>query len=236
MSYKTRPDEDDGFGQITPLCREYTLSRVNPTIQSLCSNSWRNNYWTSHWSSDSENSWPTWTWNCNSITKWYTTHTPCYDFKRKESVRGWSSYSQCRLWGWWRTCRPFSLFSLQADVFLDVVAFAPDDYERFLTDVTVLTPHAGKCGNAAARRTSHDGMANAWNVFRLKKHGKRRAGGRGDAVETCAFCSTNGKYMSASRVLQALKRKLQRAVLYGWCGSLGDIWNHERRRSRRARH
>ena len=30
MSYKTRPDEDDGFGQIIPLCREYTLSRVNP--------------------------------------------------------------------------------------------------------------------------------------------------------------------------------------------------------------
>ena len=30
MSYKTRLDEDDGFGQIIPLCREYTLSRVNP--------------------------------------------------------------------------------------------------------------------------------------------------------------------------------------------------------------
>ena len=30
MSYKTRPDEDDGFGQIIPLCRENTLSRVNP--------------------------------------------------------------------------------------------------------------------------------------------------------------------------------------------------------------
>ena len=30
MSYKTRSDEEDGFGQIIPLCREYTLSRVNP--------------------------------------------------------------------------------------------------------------------------------------------------------------------------------------------------------------
>ena len=30
MSYKTRPNEDDGFGEIIPLCREYTLSRVNP--------------------------------------------------------------------------------------------------------------------------------------------------------------------------------------------------------------
>ena len=30
MSYKNRLDEDDGFGQSIPLCREYTLSRVNP--------------------------------------------------------------------------------------------------------------------------------------------------------------------------------------------------------------
>ena len=30
MNCKTRPDEDDGFGQIIPLCREFTLSRVNP--------------------------------------------------------------------------------------------------------------------------------------------------------------------------------------------------------------
>ena len=25
MSYKTRPDEDGGFGQILPLCREYNF-------------------------------------------------------------------------------------------------------------------------------------------------------------------------------------------------------------------
>ena len=30
MNYKTRPDEDAGFGQIIPFCGEYTLSRVNP--------------------------------------------------------------------------------------------------------------------------------------------------------------------------------------------------------------
>ena len=30
MSYKTRLDEDDGFGQIISFCRERTLSRVNP--------------------------------------------------------------------------------------------------------------------------------------------------------------------------------------------------------------
>ena len=30
MSYKTRPDEDDGVGQLIPKCREYTLSRAHP--------------------------------------------------------------------------------------------------------------------------------------------------------------------------------------------------------------
>ena len=30
MSYKTIPDEDDGFGQLIPLCREFTIFRVNP--------------------------------------------------------------------------------------------------------------------------------------------------------------------------------------------------------------
>ena len=29
MSYKTRLDEDDGLGQLIPLCREYTFSQVN---------------------------------------------------------------------------------------------------------------------------------------------------------------------------------------------------------------
>ena len=30
MNHKTRPDEDDGVGQITLVCRKYTLFRVNP--------------------------------------------------------------------------------------------------------------------------------------------------------------------------------------------------------------
>ena len=29
MSYKTRRHKDDGFGQLLPLCREFTFSRVN---------------------------------------------------------------------------------------------------------------------------------------------------------------------------------------------------------------
>ena len=51
------------------------MSRIHPfsskpTIQRLCSTSWRNTSWTSHWSSDRETSWPVWTWNCNFITQW----------------------------------------------------------------------------------------------------------------------------------------------------------------------
>ena len=49
------------------LPRIHAFSR-KPPIQSLCSTSWRNNHGTSHWSSDRANSWPIWTWNCNSIT------------------------------------------------------------------------------------------------------------------------------------------------------------------------
>ena len=30
MNYWTKPDEDDGFGEVISLCREYTLSRENP--------------------------------------------------------------------------------------------------------------------------------------------------------------------------------------------------------------
>ena len=30
MSFKTKPDEDDGFGDPIPVCREYTLPRANP--------------------------------------------------------------------------------------------------------------------------------------------------------------------------------------------------------------
>ena len=67
-----------------------------PTIQSLCSNSWRNNYWTSHWSPDRENSWPGWTWNCNSMTQRWGTDISCYDLQRTESVRGRTPHSQCR--------------------------------------------------------------------------------------------------------------------------------------------
>ena len=55
------------------------------TIQSFCSNFWRNNHWIRHWSSDRKNSWHLWTWKCISITKWFKTDIICCDILRKES-------------------------------------------------------------------------------------------------------------------------------------------------------
>ena len=33
---KIRPDDDDGWGKITPLCREYSNSRAHSKAQALC--------------------------------------------------------------------------------------------------------------------------------------------------------------------------------------------------------
>ena len=78
MNYKTRLDEDDGFGQIVPLCREYTLLEQahNPELsqqfleEQLLDQSLK--------------------------FRWPGTDILCYGFQRKESVRGWSPYSQRR--------------------------------------------------------------------------------------------------------------------------------------------
>ena len=51
MSYKTIPDVDDGFGDRTSACREYTLPREDPKFQDLCNNSRTNYKWTSSSSS-----------------------------------------------------------------------------------------------------------------------------------------------------------------------------------------
>ena len=48
MSYKTKPDEDDGFRTNHPIMQRIHTFESKPTIQSICGNSWRNNCWTSH--------------------------------------------------------------------------------------------------------------------------------------------------------------------------------------------
>ena len=66
--------------------------RSKPTIQSKCSNSWRNNYCTSHWSSNRENSWHLWTWGCNSIITWFKDGPPVFWYP-EERVGSWMNYT-----------------------------------------------------------------------------------------------------------------------------------------------
>ena len=66
MSYKARPDQGDGLGQLIPSCWEYTFSRVNPPFAAIPGGTKNGPV---NWSSDRENYWPTLTWNCNSTTQ-----------------------------------------------------------------------------------------------------------------------------------------------------------------------
>ena len=92
MSYKTRPDEDDGFWTDHSIMPRIHTFRSKPTIQSKCSNSWRNNYCTSHWSSNRENSWHLWTWGCNSIITWFKDGPPVFWYP-EERVGSWMNYT-----------------------------------------------------------------------------------------------------------------------------------------------
>ena len=91
MNSKTRPDGDDGFGQIIPYCREYILSRAHPQSRIFAALPGGTII-----GPDRGNHRPSWIWNCSSITQRQGTDILCNDFQRKESVRGWSPYSQCR--------------------------------------------------------------------------------------------------------------------------------------------
>ena len=66
-----------------------------PTIQSICSNSWGNNCWTSHWSSHRKSSWQLWTWNRSSISTWSNTDIFCSVFA---SLRGRIAYPKCQIY------------------------------------------------------------------------------------------------------------------------------------------
>ena len=88
------------------LQRIHTFTST-PTIQNFCSTSWRNNYWTSHWSSDRENHRPLWIWNCSSITQRQGTDILCNDISRGKSrfvdevhISQCRTQIQCRLTHW----------------------------------------------------------------------------------------------------------------------------------------
>ena len=72
------------------LLRIHTFSS-EPSIPSLCSNSWGNCCWTSSWSSNRENSW-----TCNSIASQSWNDILRSDYQRNESICGWSSRPQSR--------------------------------------------------------------------------------------------------------------------------------------------
>ena len=73
---------------------------------------------------------------------------------------------------------PF-LSSPPPDAILDSVACASDDCKRFLIDVTVRTPHARKCGSAAAIRGAAALNGEADKLRRYDEHVK------GLPVEKC---------------------------------------------------
>ena len=101
MSYKTRPDEDDGFGQFISLCREYTLFRGNPQSRAFAAIPGGTILDQSLKILD----------QCGleiaiASPNDRQRNIPCYDFQREESVRAWSPYSQhrtqtqCRITHW----------------------------------------------------------------------------------------------------------------------------------------
>ena len=69
MNYKTRPDEDDGYGKISPLCREFTNSRVNPRSRVFAAFPGGTIIGPDIEVQIVKNSRPMWTWDCNSITQ-----------------------------------------------------------------------------------------------------------------------------------------------------------------------
>ena len=105
----------------------------------------------------------------------------------------------------------------QADAILDVVAYAPDTYERLLIDVTVRSPHAKKCGNAASIRGTAALYGEADKLPRYEEHVKSLLAetyGRSEVeteetlwkIEQTAARMNSEMSPSVSGVLQALKR------------------------------
>ena len=83
--------ENSSWRRLWATCsmsRIHTFSSNTP-IPSLCSNSWVNSY--------RENSWTTWTWNCNSMASqsWERTYHVVIS-RGKNRFVGWSSRSQRR--------------------------------------------------------------------------------------------------------------------------------------------
>ena len=85
---------DDGFGDILPVCREYTLPHADPQSR-VCAAipGWTIN-WSSHRSSCRTTSWQSWTWNQHSISEWSRPNILGPGMMRKESICELVAYSR----------------------------------------------------------------------------------------------------------------------------------------------
>ena len=117
---------------------------------------------------------------------------------------------------------PFVSTTAQAGAILHAVACAPDNYERLFIDVTVRAPHATKCRNSSSLSAT---AAVHGEADKLRRHGEHvtclpigRCCRKGTEAEetlwrTAQTAARTNAETSASRLLQAVKKKLQRAVL-----------------------
>ena len=114
------------------------------------------------------------------------------------------------------------LSSPESDAILDLVAFSPDNFSRFLVDVTVRTPHATKCTQAAMRpgeaaaigardkRERYGEMVLALPVETYGRLGEEAESTLWTLAQAAERAGGNG---TASRIHRSWKTKLQRVVL-----------------------
>ena len=96
MCHNTVADVDDGFGDRTPACRQYSHPRACVRFQTSCRNPRTNFKWTSSSSSHCTISWHTWNWNVDSIHDNARSKFLDCDMPRKESLRGWVTSQRSR--------------------------------------------------------------------------------------------------------------------------------------------
>ena len=114
------------------------------------------------------------------------------------------------------------LSSPESDAIMDLVTFPPDNFSRFLVDVTVRTPHATRCSQASVRPGE---AASLGASDKRERYGEtvlalplETYGRLGDEAESTLWTLAQaaeraGGNGTASRIHPSWKTKLQRVVL-----------------------
>ena len=114
------------------------------------------------------------------------------------------------------------LSSPESDAIMDLVTFSPDNFSRFLVDVTVRTPHATRCTSASVRPGE---VASIGASDKRDRYGEtvlalpvETYGRPGDEAESTLWTLAQaaeraGGNGTASRTHRSWKTKLQRVVL-----------------------